>query len=534
MFQSISFAARMVDLRIVVSICIVSFLFACQGKSPHDMTIDELDGHIHDLQFLLDSLETVKQYKVEQDTTGRYALVAEEISEIDDIFENKSVVFIKGKIDTSHSISKLRITQDRPYQRDFIQSISVDRDGAFTDEFEIDKNGLFTLKIDSYTQDIYLENGKTVGVIIDSTSSGGIRFIGDLSEENNFLTSKQSDFENQYNALFDISAKDLQSTKDLIETTKDSINADYANHWSGQSRELSSAFKELIKNRIQLNESRVLLAKAQKSESPFDDIIFQPQNILLDSDELFNLFEFRKYVFEYFEYKTDSLSSNLELLSADQVDYWRQKYNAVESLFTNQSITDFLKTDVIFESIAKIRSSSLNPLIRDFKSDVSNGAYLSTINNRYNSILKPRRGTLAPDVIGETVDGDDFNLTQLKGKYVYIFVWATWCGPCKIEIPYYERMIEDYSEENIEFVGISVDRSKKKWIESFFYNPYPGLQVLVPGDWKSPLVTDYEISTIPQFILINPNGEIAELNAERPTKNIKAQLSQYGIIAKTY
>ena len=95
-------------------------------------------------------------------------------------------------------------------------------------------------------------------------------------------------------------------------------------------------------------------------------------------------------------------------------------------------------------------------------------------------------------------------------------------------------MLEDYSEANIEFVGISVDRSKKKWIESFFYNEYPGLQVLVPGDWKSPLVTDYQIASIPQFILIDPNGQIAELKAEHPTKNIKAQLSQYGLFPKSY
>ena len=112
---------------------------------------------------------------------------------------------------------------------------------------------------------------------------------------------------------------------------------------------------------------------------------------------------------------------------------------------------------------------------------------------------------------------------------MYIFTWATWCGPCKVELPFYERMIEDYQDENILFVGISVDKDKSKWTESFFYDNYPGLQVLVPGDWKSPFVRDYNIASIPQFVLINPDGEIAELNAERPTKNIKAQLSQYGI-----
>jgi len=521
-------------IRIVIAMVFLSFILACQGKSPRDMSIEELDSHINDLTYLKDSLETIRRYKVEQDTTGRYNIDNAAISEIDDIFENKSVVFVKGKIDTSLSIGKLRITQDKPFGRDFIQSISVDDDGAFAEQFEIKKNGLFTLKFGSHSQDIYLENGKTIGIVVDSIAPTSVRFIGDLSEENNFLTTKQSDFKNQYQSFFRISGENLHDTKSMIASVKDSMTSDYKSFWDKPSRKLSSAFKQLIEHRIHLNESRVLLAKAQQSQTDFDESIFQPQDISLDSDELFNLFEFRKYLFEYFEYKTDTRFLSQELISRDQLDYWRQKYNVVDSLFTNQSISEFLKTDVIFESIAKIRNASLNPLVRDFKSDVSNATYKATINNRYNSILKPQIGTLAPDVSGETFDGEGFNLSQFSGKYVYVFVWATWCGPCKIEIPYYERMLEDYADANIEFVGISVDRSKKKWIESFFYNEYPGLQVLVPGDWKSPLVTDYEITSIPQFILIDPSGQIAALNAERPTKNIKAQLSQYGLFPKTY
>jgi len=521
----------MIDFRYCLFCLVLLICFACNSKAPQDMSIEELDGHIHDLKYLLDSIETIREYKVAQDTTGEYISSKNRMTEIDDIFENKSVVFVKGKVDSSVSISKFRITQDRPYQRDFIQSVMLDEDGAFTEELDILKNGLFSLKFGTYDQEIYLENGKTVGILIDSLSHSGVRFIGDLSEENNFLVNKHEDFQNQYNSLFRISSDNLEESKALIENVKDSIHGDYSNLLSV---DMSPSFKDIINKRIALTEARVLLAKAQQKKTQIDDAFFQPQHISLDADNLFNLYEFRKYLFEYFEYKADAFLVNQEFLDVDQVDYWNQKYSLVSQLFKNQTITDFLKTDVIFESIAKIRSTTLNSLIRKFEDEVKNPAYLSTINNRYNSILNPRKGTIAPDIIGKTFDGEDFNLAQMKGKYVYIFVWATWCGPCKIEIPYYERMIEDYTDANIEFVGISVDRSKKKWIESFFYNEYPGLQVLVPGDWKSPIVTDYKIRSIPQFILIDPTGEIVELNAERPTKNIKAQLSQYGLFPKTY
>lgn len=524
----------MIGLRSFVFFSILSFCIGCQSKSPHDMSIDELDGHIGQLQYLLDSLQTIRSHKAELDTSGIYAVPTNSISNLDDIFENTPVVFVKGKIDTSLSISSLRITQDRPYQRDYIHSISIDDDGAFSDELEIEHNGLFSLKFNSYTQNIYLENGKTVGIIIDSINKSGIRFIGDLSHENNFLTQKHDDLHELYHQQMQKTGEDIAEIKSQISLASDSIIIENDKYWAENKAEISSAFSKIITDKIKLTNSRAILSVAQNTAIEFSEEDFQPEGIPLDSDDLFQLYDFRKYLFEYFEYRADSALAKIDSIDSEQVEYWVQKYSLVDSLFDNNTITEFLKTDVLFESIAKIRSARLNPLVRKYKSDVSKSAFLSTINNRYNSTISPRRGTLAPDISGETFDGDDFRLAQMRGKYVYIFVWATWCGPCKIEIPFYERMLEDYADANIEFVGISVDKSKKKWTESFFYNDYPGLQVLVPGDWKSPLVTDYKISSIPQFILIDPEGEIVELNAERPTKNIKAQLSQYGIYAKVY
>jgi len=176
--------------------------------------------------------------------------------------------------------------------------------------------------------------------------------------------------------------------------------------------------------------------------------------------------------------------------------------------------------------------AGVNPLVQKFKKEVSYDPFQYMVEKRYKSLVKPRKGTIAPELKGVTFEGNKFRLSEYRGKYVYIFSWATWCGPCKVEIPFYERMHEDYSDENIVFIGISVDKDKNKWRESFFYNEYPGIQVLIPGDWNSAFVKDYGVTSIPQFVLIDPNGVILETNAERPTKNIKAQLSQYGIYAR--
>ncbi len=495
------------------------------------MSIEELDTHIAEVKGILDSLQTVRDLKASQDTTGKYVVT----TDIESLFENRRIVTIKGKVDSSSLISSLRIIQDRPYQPDFIQSIHVSEDGSFSDEFEIETNGLFELRFKDHSHDIYLENGKTIGIIVDTLLGGGMRFIGDLSAENNYLMSSHSvlsdhhiDYENNNQVSPDEFAAYVENEINQLHESLDSIQGDGANS-------IAKDFSALMDQKLNLTKSRSLLGFARaRTDTILTNDYFHPEGIDLNSADIFHLFEFRKYLFEYFEYVASKTLSKEALYDATHPAYFESKYGIIDSLFSITAITDFLKTDVIFESIAKVRHTGINSLVKHFQSDVTNLSYLKTINDRYKSIVMPSNGTLAPELTGVTFDGEDFKLSELRGKYVYIFVWATWCGPCKVEIPFYEQMLEDYGDENIVFVGISVDKDKRKWIDSFLFNDYPGLQVLIPGDWNSALVKDYQIASIPQFILINPEGEIAALQAERPTKAIKAQLSQYGMFAKVY
>lgn len=62
------------------------------------------------------------------------------------------------------------------------------------------------------------------------------------------------------------------------------------------------------------------------------------------------------------------------------------------------------------------------------------------------------------------VNGKKYRLSDFKGKAVYIDVWATWCGPCCMEIPYMEKLVKHYAKnKKIEFLSISLDENQKKW-----------------------------------------------------------------------
>ncbi len=119
----------------------------------------------------------------------------------------------------------------------------------------------------------------------------------------------------------------------------------------------------------------------------------------------------------------------------------------------------------------------------------------------------------------ENYKGGTSSLSDFAGKYVYVDVWATWCGPCKVEIPSLKKVEHAYEGKNIEFLSISVDALKDKdaWKEMIAEKELGGVQLFATNSWKSKFVTDYKINGIPRFILIGPDGKIVSPDAPRPS-----------------
>ena len=117
----------------------------------------------------------------------------------------------------------------------------------------------------------------------------------------------------------------------------------------------------------------------------------------------------------------------------------------------------------------------------------------------------------------ENFDGSKTSLDDLKGKYVYVDVWATWCPPCRKEIPFLQKIEKQYRDKNIVFVSLSVDKvtDKEKWKKMITAKKMSGIQ-LFSGSNQA-FVNAYKVNSIPRFILIDDNGNIANDNATRPS-----------------
>lgn len=168
----------------------------------------------------------------------------------------------------------------------------------------------------------------------------------------------------------------------------------------------------------------------------------------------------------------------------------------------------------------KLNKGDFDPV---FKSaiEVSFDQFSGYAVGQYNRIAQMRKldGSASPEFDYVNHKGGKTKLSDFRGKYVYIDLWATWCGPCRQEIPYLQKIEEKYHGKNIEFVSISIDNAKdnEKWKKFVSDKNLGGVQLFADKDWESEFVVKYGVTGIPRFILIDPKGTIVNSDAARPS-----------------
>jgi thiol-disulfide isomerase/thioredoxin len=160
----------------------------------------------------------------------------------------------------------------------------------------------------------------------------------------------------------------------------------------------------------------------------------------------------------------------------------------------------------------------------DFEADY--GKYLATegqkdrIRALKNALNVVKDKSAAIDFRFPDENGKPVALSDFKGKLVYIDVWATWCGPCKKELPHLKSLeAELHSNTNIVFLSVATDPSKdeEKWKRYIKSNEMKGVQLFAGDNAKKELLDTYKIMGIPRFILVGRDGTLISADAPRPS-----------------
>ena len=132
-------------------------------------------------------------------------------------------------------------------------------------------------------------------------------------------------------------------------------------------------------------------------------------------------------------------------------------------------------------------------------------------------------GTVAPEVTLPSADGKMISLSSLKGKYVLLDFWASWCGPCRGENPNVVAAYEKFKDKNFTILGVSLDNNKEAWEKAIKDDGLTWTQVSDLKGWSSAAVTAYAVHSIPTNFLIDPRGRIIahDLRGEQLTRALE-------------
>jgi thiol-disulfide isomerase/thioredoxin len=113
----------------------------------------------------------------------------------------------------------------------------------------------------------------------------------------------------------------------------------------------------------------------------------------------------------------------------------------------------------------------------------------------------------------------DFKDITANHKVTYVDFWASWCGPCRGEMPASQALREKYKGEDVNFVYISLDEETNDWADANASFALPsGQSFIIPNPSQSTIATQFNVSSIPRYLLIDSSGKVIDDNAPRPSE----------------
>jgi thiol-disulfide isomerase/thioredoxin len=414
----------------------------------------------------------------------------------------KATITLSGKI-TNTEIKKIWIKGET-----FEKEINLKPDGTFSEKLPINYEGIYAIETSKNRMPIYFSKDSKLSLTADDSNfSSTLKYSGKGSIENQYVAKKtiitsQISFE-------DYKLNETEFLKKL-ENTINSVEKLF------QITKFSDAYfkqKETL-NIHYLEQRNLLLYNIFDNPHPNESKV---SDKFPKYDEKMDLDNESDFLFS-FEYQDIVMTKFYRNIKGDETGFVSAK-NAVPEIKALKSQS--IKNKLILYGISDINidnpnyKSTYNELL-SITNDPKIKESLTTI---YNNIIAVEPGKPSPIFNYENHKGGTTSLESLKGKYVYIDVWATWCGPCRQEIPSLEKVEEQFQGKNIVFVSISIDNTKdrEKWSKLVTEKKMSGIQLLADNVWESKFIKEYNIQEIPRFILIDANGNIVNANAPKPS-----------------
>lgn len=232
-----------------------------------------------------------------------------------------------------------------------------------------------------------------------------------------------------------------------------------------------------------------------------------------DEEDYHSSISYRVLVKDHYENEAEKLAKS------DSISFY-MAYLTVLSRIPNELI----KNDLMFKAVKSglSRTKDLEKYYGIFKAASTDEENNIEVDKLFQERKKMSKGYPSPKFVDyKNYNGGTTSLDDFKGKYVYIDVWGTGCLPCYAEIPYLNKLEIKYQGKNIAFVSISANSKRSGtdlWRKTVEDKAMTGIQLLADNGMQSEFLKKYMVNSIPRFILIDPDGNIVDSNAPRPSE----------------
>ena len=210
---------------------------------------------------------------------------------------------------------------------------------------------------------------------------------------------------------------------------------------------------------------------------------------------------------------------------ADLTDYALRFIEVMRPAITDKQVRHCLLDWLVDHMVAQGNPQDVDRFWKPIADMAANDTeLLQKYTPKIEALRATRAGSMSPDETFSDADGKPCRLSDLRGKVLYIDVWATWCVPCKMEIPHFAKVAAHYKDNPaIQLVSISTDRERDhdKWRQMIADEKPAWPQYVMNDAENEKFSADFNIQFIPRFIIINADGTIQNADAPRPSdKNI--------------
>lgn len=376
-----------------------------------------------------------------------------------------------------------------------------DKDGKFSIQFKVVAPNYYRLGRNS----LYLSPGDHMEVFIDQGNPTVATFKGQGAEANRYMA----------NTPFPKGGSFLEAGR-LIKNTPEATIAAVEEKADLRTKELA-AVKNVSQEFKRLETARI---KADLINSIMNGETYGVYQLKL-KDEAVNAYKesYMKVaspkIVQYSKGFTDASLMKMVVYRdiADEVIKQRGKPGDI------QAIKDWYAAEDLVREMQKVSDKMK---LSAFKSKIAllkTEHYKTAVNKMLQHLMSFGKGDVAVDFTVVDMAGNAVKLSSLKGKVIYVDIWATWCGPCMQEMPHFEKLKLQYKDNpDVVFVSLSIDDSEKPWRQSVEGRKADGYQWQI----NRTKLQAYNIVGIPRSLLIDKDFKMVDMDAPMPSETAAA------------